>query len=54
MVAWSRVGTVNGHEGANEMCVKISNIDSVSLKGSTFYFMIRGKIFLSLSLNMSK
>ena len=27
MVAWSGVGTVNGHKGANEVCEKISKID---------------------------
>ena len=27
VVAWSGVGIVNGHEGANEVCVKISKTD---------------------------
>ena len=27
VVAWSGVGTVNGHKGANEVCEKISKID---------------------------
>ena len=27
VLAWSGVGTVNGHEGANEECEKISKID---------------------------